>query len=88
MALLTGKAVIMLDTDVKGNAQNKNGNSAKEALTAERLSYAIRNIPDYSRLDGSGFLRDVWKSFAEDVTEIWKRTFKAPATRKTTHPTP
>jgi hypothetical protein len=42
-------------------------------LTAERISLAIENIPDYSVVDGSGFVRDVWNSFKEDVAEVFRK---------------
>jgi hypothetical protein len=57
--------------------QNGNGRSHSIAcddrvLSAERLSQAIQNIPDYSQLDTSGFVQDVWKSFKGDVANIFR----------------
>ena len=47
--------------------------AGKRALSAEQLSQAIQNIPDYSKLDSTGFTRDLWKAFKKDIGNIWRK---------------
>ncbi len=40
---------------------------------ASRVSDILHEIPDYTNIDDSGFLRDLWTSFCDDVVNICGR---------------
>jgi hypothetical protein len=45
----------------------------EKALTAERISQAIRDLPDYTKIDDTGFSRDLWHAFRDDAKRIWRQ---------------
>jgi hypothetical protein len=40
--------------------------------SSERISQAIRDLPDYTKVDDSGFLRDMVVAFKDDTKKIWR----------------
>lgn len=46
--------------------------SEERRVRAERISQAIRDLPDYTKVDDTGFLRDLWDAFTDDTRRIWR----------------
>jgi hypothetical protein len=52
------------------SAQNSLDEERK--LRSERISQAIRELPDYKEIDDTGFFRDLWDAFKDDTKRIWR----------------
>jgi hypothetical protein len=63
----------------------RTGRQTSAPLSAERLTRAIQNVPDRSRIDSSGFVREAFKSFKEEVKEILSRPLTTSAKKRTAH---
>ena len=40
---------------------------------AERFSASLKNSPDWTKMDTSPLIREMWQSFREDMVHIWKK---------------
>jgi len=42
-------------------------------IRTRRVAEGIRDLPDYTKIDDSGFFRDLWDALKDETGKIWRK---------------
>ncbi len=62
----------MIAEKEQASGSQQSSSDEERRTRADRISQAIRNLPDYTKVDDTGFYRDLWDAFKDDTKRIWR----------------